>query len=57
MDLEKLIAETITRIVEQKVEKALGQKVEKALEPKVNTDEVKIESVDRSDLEANAKSA
>lgn len=44
MDLEKLIANTIAKIVE--------------VEQKVDADNgVEIESVDRSDLESNAKSA
>ncbi|MEM5803867.1 MAG: hypothetical protein QW350_04015 [Candidatus Aenigmatarchaeota archaeon] len=54
MDLESLIAATIAKVVEKKVEGILGQKQDQ----KVDADNgIEIESVDRSDLESNAKSA
>jgi hypothetical protein len=58
MDLEKLIAQTLANILEKKVDAVLGQKTEQKIEEKVDADNgVEIESVDRSDLESNAKSA
>jgi hypothetical protein len=58
MDLEKLIAQTLANVLEKKVDAVLGQKTEQKIEEKVDADNgVKIESVDRSDLESNAKSA
>jgi hypothetical protein len=54
MDLEKLIAQTLANVLEKKVDAVLGGKTEPKVE---DTDSVEIESVDRTDLESNAKSA
>ena len=54
MDLEQLIAQTLAKVLEKKVDAVLGGKTEQEVE---DTDSVEIESVDRTDLESNAKSA
>jgi len=53
MDLEQLIAQTLAKVLEKKVDAVLGGKTEQEVE---DTDSVEIESVDRTDLESNAKS-
>lgn len=57
MNLEKFIAETIAKIIEQKVEGILGTSEQSQEQREKIEDKIEIESVDRSDLESNAKSA